>query len=124
MKHTNDKSQDALSTIKQLLIDKKIHLEQELINLQNEKYDDQVQDAADQASSAIFETLQNSLQHNELEEYKMILKALEMIEQGTYGMCIDCDQKIADRRLESFPNASRCVGCQEKAEEEISNNLY
>ena len=123
MKSLKEKAHDFLA-IKQTLLERKIYLEQELITLQTEKYDDTAQDPADQASAAIFETVQNSLQNNELEEYKMILKALEMIEQGTYGLCIDCDQKIADRRLQSFPNASRCVGCQEKAEESMHHDGF
>lgn len=121
---TPKEKKTGFSAVKETLLNRKADLEQELISLQTDKYDDQAQDPADQASSAIFETLQNSLQNNELEEYRMIIKALEMIEQGTYGMCTDCDQKIAERRLQSFPNASRCVGCQEKAEEANHNNDY
>ena len=121
MKNLKEKT-PGLGSVKETLLQRKADLEEEFISLQTDKYDDQAQDPADQAASAIFETLQNSLQNNELEEYKMIIKALEMIEQGTYGQCIDCDQKIAERRLQSFPNASRCVGCQEKAEETNHHN--
>ncbi len=117
MKDAKNKN-NALDVIKNSLLGRKQELEAELIDLQSEKYDDQVQDPADQASSAVFETLQNSIQHNELAEYKMIIKALEMIEEGTYGICIDCGNSISERRLISFHNASRCIICQEKVEEQ------
>ncbi len=123
VKDLKEKSRD-IQKIKSSLIERKLHLEDELASLQSEKYDDQTQDPADQASSAVFETLQSSLQHNELAEYKMIMKALEMIDQGTYGYCLDCEQPISERRLLSFPNASRCVSCQEKAEESAKNKDF
>ena len=43
-------------------------------------------------------------------------RALERIDQGTYGICQTCDRPIAIDRLEAIPSASRCAGCQSKAE--------
>jgi DnaK suppressor protein len=123
MKDFKEKRRDVVS-IKDSLLTRKAQLEEEIATLQSEKYDDQTQDPADQASSAVFETLQNSLQHNELAEYKMIMKALEMIDQGIYGNCVDCEQPISERRLLSFPNASRCIGCQEKSEEALKHKDF
>ncbi len=123
MKDSKGKN-NALDVIKNSLLGRKQELEEELVDLQSEKYDDQAQDPADQASSAVFETLQNSIQHNELAEYKMIIKALEMIEDGTYGICIDCGNSISERRLVSFHNASRCIVCQEKVEEQEKNKDF
>jgi DnaK suppressor protein len=37
--------------------------------------------------------------------------ALERIENGTYGVCIDCGKNIPIRRLCALPFASKCVGC-------------
>ncbi len=68
--------------------------------------------------TAIFESLKSSLQNNEFEEYRMIVKALEQIKKGQYGNCVDCEQAISAKRLESYPNAARCVLCQEAAEEQ------
>jgi RNA polymerase-binding transcription factor DksA len=31
---------------------------------------------------------------------------------GTYGICEDCRQPIAEARLEAMPEALRCVGCK------------
>ena len=40
--------------------------------------------------------------------------ALERIEKGPYGICVDCGQEINLERLMVIPCASRCTSCQEK----------
>jgi len=47
----------------------------------------------------------------------MILKALQMIEVGTYGICTVCGKSISEKRLLMFPNSTRCLACQENIEE-------
>jgi len=61
--------------------------------------------------------LSNSLQDTNVHEYNRIINALEMIEDGTYGICIDCHERISPKRLKSYPDASRCIACQEIHEE-------
>ena len=41
-------------------------------------------------------------------------KALEKIQNNTYGKCEDCGNEIAPARLEAFPSATLCVSCKEK----------
>jgi DnaK suppressor protein len=82
--------------------------------------DDQVQDPGDQALSSTMETLRSSLQDTELAEYNRIVRALEKIDEGTYGVCIDCGGEIAEKRLSSYPNAERCIVCQEQFEDRSS----
>jgi DnaK suppressor protein len=109
--------------IKEILIARKRELEEAITQLQTEgDVTNQVQDPGDQANSAAFESLKSSLHNNEYEEFKMIDKALVMIEAGTYGMCVDCEQPISEKRLQSYPNATRCIMCQEAAEEEAQKN--
>jgi len=112
------RSKKELESIEGALGARKKELEGELEGLYaQEGNDGQVQDPGDQAMTAIFESLKSSLQDNELEEYRMIVKALEQIKKGEYGMCGDCNQTISAKRLESYPNAARCVMCQEAKEE-------
>jgi|SRR5579859_4254882 len=42
--------------------------------------------------------------------------ALDRLERGEYGTCIDCEEGIAPRRLAAIPWAARCVPCQEATE--------
>lgn len=104
--------------MKQRLLDRKEELEELLKGLTTEKAGDVgVQDPGDQAAAATSEDIMISLQANEYEEYRMIVKALRAIEEGTYGVCVDCGNPIAEKRLLLYPNATRCITCQEAIEE-------
>jgi DnaK suppressor protein len=41
-----------------------------------------------------------------------IARALEKLEEGTYGVCDECGRPIAPERLEALLWATRCVNCQ------------
>jgi DnaK suppressor protein len=38
-------------------------------------------------------------------------RALEKLEEGTYGVCDDCGQPIGPERLEAIPSSVLCVTC-------------
>ncbi|PIP19420.1 MAG: transcriptional regulator [Candidatus Omnitrophica bacterium CG08_land_8_20_14_0_20_41_16] len=42
--------------------------------------------------------------------------ALKRIEDGTFGICENCNSPIAKTRLKAVPQARLCVKCQEKRE--------
>jgi DnaK suppressor protein len=109
---------DNLAAIKNNLLARKTELEYALSLMYKEKVsDDQVQDTGDQALSSTLEELKISLHNNELDEYQRIVKALAMIDSGTYGICSECGNPISEKRLLLFPNATRCLACQEALEE-------
>lgn len=106
-----------LETIKKELIARKKVLEEELDRLSKEPVsDNQSQDDGDQAALSTLETVRNSIQNTEYEEFVMIEAALKSIEDGRYGICQDCEQDISQKRLKYYPNAQRCLACQEAAE--------
>ena len=41
-----------------------------------------------------------------------VLGALHRIDDGSYGTCVDCGQRVPEGRLEAKPEAARCVACQ------------
>lgn len=47
-----------------------------------------------------------------------VADALERIEGGSYGVCEGCDEEIPKKRLEVFPSARYCIGCQSKMEKD------
>jgi len=53
-------------------------------------------------------------------EIILIENALLRIARGTYGYCVDCEDEIAVERLKANPAAERCVPCQEKFEDNRS----
>jgi DnaK suppressor protein len=114
------KTQKELGRIKHELQARKIELEQDLVRYQStaEKFsDDQVQDPGDQALTSTMESLRSSLQDTRIDEINRIIKALKMIDDGTYGICVDCELPISEKRLKLYPDATRCLSCQEAFEE-------
>ena len=45
---------------------------------------------------------------------KYLLRAMDKIEDGSYGLCNVCTQEIPIARLKIVPGALSCVGCDEK----------
>ncbi len=56
------------------------------------------------------------LQTRAKERIGQIERALESIQDGSYGICIDCGVEIPEGRLTVKPDAERCVPCQTKAD--------
>ena len=43
--------------------------------------------------------------------------ARDRMRDGTFGICLGCEEAIAPKRLHAIPWAAYCVSCQQKAEE-------
>lgn len=77
-------------------------------------------DLIDQAGDERERELSLLLTSREKEKLSAINEALEKIEEGTYGICEECGEKIGIGRLKVMPLARLCVSCQSKFEEEQS----
>lgn len=44
--------------------------------------------------------------------------ALQRIDAGTFGICIECEEEISPKRLAALPWAALCIVCQEIADRE------
>jgi DnaK suppressor protein len=42
--------------------------------------------------------------------------ALERLNSGDYGTCIECEEKISPARLRALPEVQTCVRCQDRIE--------
>lgn len=49
-------------------------------------------------------------------ELAEVQRALERMEHGEYGICVDCGEEIPVERLKVQPTATRDVACQERFE--------
>jgi DnaK suppressor protein len=49
---------------------------------------------------------------------KSVQAALDRIEDEIYGVCLRCEEPIAEKRLQAIPWASYCVSCQEAIDRE------
>lgn len=60
--------------------------------------------------------LEFALDARDSEELDRVDAALRRIEDGSYGLCVDCGVEIPPARLHAAPDALRCIACQEKLE--------
>ena len=68
--------------------------------------DDQAQISHDEFGSLRM----NGLDYMQL---RLVEEALDRLDTGDYGMCLGCDEPIAEKRLRALPWARYCVACQE-----------
>jgi DnaK suppressor protein len=68
--------------------------------------EDQAQVTHDEYVSLHF----NSLDYGEL---RLVEEALDRLENGDYGICLNCDEPIPVKRLRALPWARYCIPCQE-----------
>ena len=59
-----------------------------------------------------------SLMENEETALAQIEAALERIEDGVYGQCVECDAKIPKTRLAAIPQTPYCVKCAAKLQKQ------
>ena len=52
----------------------------------------------------------NGLDYRQL---RLVEEALDRLDTGDYGICVECDEPIAEKRLRALPWARYCVTCQE-----------
>jgi DnaK suppressor protein len=45
-----------------------------------------------------------------------IVTALERLDEGAYGTCVECSEAIAPARLRALPEVETCVRCQDRRE--------
>lgn len=48
----------------------------------------------------------------------LIKEAIDRLNNNTYGICIDCDQPIMEKRLMANPYYLTCISCAEEREAE------
>lgn len=76
----------------------------------------QVKDSGDEAQAITQEKLESSLQMNDVDELRLVERALDLLRRDEYGICVDCGEYISHKRLEYYPYAARCISCQEAFE--------
>jgi DnaK suppressor protein len=77
----------------------------------------QVKDAEEQSMEDFVLGMDFALMEMESETLKKIDEALQHLEEGSYGVCVECGEKIAEPRLKALPFADTCRECQERREE-------
>jgi len=71
-------------------------------------------DMADQASGNNEVHIQLKLKQTDAKILQAIEEALLRLDKGSYGVCRDCGEPIAEARLNAIPWTRVCITCKEK----------
>jgi DnaK suppressor protein len=74
------------------------------------------QHMADTATETVEREIGNTLEEHDERLLEAIDAALQRIESGTYGKCVNCGAQIPEERLEAMPWATLCIECKRKEE--------
>ncbi|SRR5579875_709610 len=78
--------------------------------------DDAFPDPLDRAMSESSRTVELRKRDRERKLIQKILKAIQKVEDNTYGLCEECGDEISEERLRVRPEATLCIRCKEEQE--------
>ena len=79
------------------------------------------QDPADMAANAYTKELLISMSANDRMLLQLIDEALQRVEKGEYGECVNCGEQVQPKRLDAVPWARYCLKCQDLQERGLLN---
>ena len=79
------------------------------------------QDPADMAANAYTKELLISMSANDRKLLQLIDEALERVEGGEYGECVNCGEPVSEKRLDAVPWTRYCLKCQDLQERGLLN---
>ena len=110
---------DAILNLRQVLIKRRNALRKALaddLSLLKELRDQTSGDVIDFALDSAQDEISSQLAEVESRELAQIEGALELMRDGTYGICEGCEKPIPLARLQALPYAATCIECQREAE--------
>jgi DnaK suppressor protein len=108
---------------KERLLGKEQELIESIARFDNEARESktaEVEDPIDQVTSAELKAGAFGISTIEAKTLQQVRAALQRIEDGTYGQCIDCDRPIEPARLEAVPWTPYCLADQERHDAEAA----
>jgi DnaK suppressor protein len=67
---------------------------------------------AETATATLDREIDYTLEENSEHVLSEIEGALKRIDEGTYGICVNCGKPIAEERLSAIPWATYCIDCK------------
>ena len=75
------------------------------------------QDIADKAANSYTKEFLFHQSDDNRRILQLVNEALERLKNGSYGLCVACQEEVQHKRLEAVPWARHCIECQEKQEQ-------
>jgi DnaK suppressor protein len=79
--------------------------------------EDTTVDLADKAANSYTKEFLFGQTDHERHILQLVEEALKRCRDGSYGLCVNCEEEIQQKRLEAVPWARHCISCQEKQEQ-------
>ncbi|HBQ21746.1 MAG: conjugal transfer protein TraR [Deltaproteobacteria bacterium GWA2_38_16] len=113
-----ERFKERLLNQKKQILESSMKVRTESLNVSNDDLPDEI----DLASAELTKSVMLRLNDRERAILPKITKALELINNGQYGVCEACGDDIGLSRLEVRPFATLCIKCKE--EEEHKEKMY
>lgn len=81
-------------------------------------FNEKLPDPSDRATAASERDVNLRILEREKGLIGKIKEALERMNNGTYGVCEECEEEISERRLEVRPVTTLCIECKKRQEAE------
>jgi DnaK suppressor protein len=82
--------------------------------------DEGTEDIVDRANNSYNREFMFALSDTERQILLEIDEAIERLDNGNYGTCLNCEESIPRARLKAVPWTRYCIDCQEQAEQGIA----
>ena len=109
--------------LRQLLVVRRQEIQRQIDELLAQHRADQTQLREESVADTEDLSTRDSVSHQQLSILEVrnqmrlqVEAALQRLDEGTYGICEDCQQPINEERLKAMPFARRCIDCQRHAE--------
>ena len=79
--------------------------------------DDATQDIADKAANSYTKEFLFGQTNHDRFILQLVEEALQRVRNNAYGLCVNCQDEVQQKRLEAVPWARHCISCQEKQEQ-------
>ena len=77
-------------------------------------------DFAEQATQRENDEVLEAIRATTEDEMRQVRAALERVEAGTYGLCLDCRHPIEPSRLQAVPYTERCMLCADPPRQTVN----
>ena len=102
--------------LRKMLRQKRDEFEKELLRTQKAFREEISTNNRESTKSHIAESITLGVNGNRLENLRKCIlnlnEAIERVNQGTYGVCLNCEEQISLGRLAAIPWAKHCVLCK------------
>jgi DnaK suppressor protein len=78
--------------------------------------DDPTVDLADKAANSYTKEFLFGQTNHDRVMLQLVEDALKRMRENSYGLCVNCQEEVQQKRLEAVPWARHCIECQEKQE--------